>query len=202
MVGDGLSGEAVALGGDVAQRLLECYPAFMEAQPSRLRQAFPALSLASCQDVAQEAYLRVGLKAADGDLAPETNVMAYLRQAARNLAIDRCRREQQRGKRLVLMGGDALDAVPEPQVLADEDRVVLQELVIPAIEEMPESRRRQVVDLQSRGLSDEEIAAALDIPVHRLHNLRNKAVAHLRRNLAGHIRDGHRKKTQHGKKDR
>ncbi|MGW1376873.1 RNA polymerase sigma factor [Streptomyces sp. NPDC002446] len=202
MVGDGLSGEAVALGGDVAQRLLDCYPAFMAEEPDALRRAFPALSLPSCQDCAQEAYLRVGLKAAAGDLAPATNVMAYLRRAARNLAVDRFR-EQQRGKRLVLMGGDALDAVPDPpRALADEDRAVLQELVIPAIEEMPESRRRQVVDLQSRGLSDREIAAELGIPARRLHNLRNKAVAHLRRNLAGHIRDGHRKKTQHGKKDR
>ncbi|MEV0375104.1 RNA polymerase sigma factor [Streptomyces sp. NPDC050636] len=202
MVGDGLSGEAVAVGGGVAQRLLECYPAFVETEPYWLQQALPGLSLASCQDIAQEAYLRVGLKVAAGRLAPETKVMAYLRRTARNLAVDWCREQQRRGGRPVVMGSDALDAVPEPRALADEDRVVLQELVIPAIEEMPESRRRQVVDLQSRGLSDVEIAAALGIPAHRLHNLRNKAVAHLRRNLSGHIRDGHRKKQQHGKKDR
>ncbi|AJT70109.2 hypothetical protein T261_8517 [Streptomyces lydicus] len=200
MVGDGLSGEAVAGGGDVAQRLLGCYPAFMEAQPYALRRAFRSLSLAACQDVAQEAYLRVGVKAAAGDLAPDTNVMAYLRLAARNLAVDRCR-EQQRGRQLVLTGGDASDHVPDPRALADEDRAVLQELVIPAIEEMPASLRRQVVALQSRGRSDVEIATELGIPAHRLHNLRNKAVAHLRRNLAGHIRDGHRKK-KHGERDR
>lgn len=201
MVSDGLPGDAMVLGGDVAQRLLDCYPAFIEAEPYALLRAFPALSLASCQDIAQEAFLRVGTKAAAGGLTPGTNVRAYLRRAARNLAVDRYR-EQQRDLRMVLRGGDALDAVPQRQTLSDEDRGVLQELVIPAIEGMPESLRRQVVALQSRGLSDGQIAAALGIPVPRLHNLRSKAIVHLRRDLAGHIRNGHRKKTQHVEKDR
>ncbi|UQA90727.1 RNA polymerase sigma factor [Streptomyces halobius] len=201
MVGDGLSQEAVALGGHVAQRLLDCYPAFIETQPFALRRAFGALSLAACQDIAQEAYLRVGSKAAAGKLPPGTNVMAYLRRTARNLALDWCR-EQQRGRRLVLMSGAAFDAVPETRAVVDDGSRVLQELVLPAIEGMPESLRRKVVDLQSRGLSDVQIATKLGIPAHRLHNLRNKAVADLRRNLAGHIRDGHRKKQQHGERDR
>ncbi|UQA97099.1 RNA polymerase sigma factor [Streptomyces halobius] len=142
MVGDGLSQEAVALGGHVAQRLLDCYPVFMETEPAALRRAFRVLSLAACQDIAQEAYLRVGSKADAGKLPPGTNVMAYLRRTARNLALDRCR-EQQRGRRLVLMSGDALDAVTEPRAVADDGPRVLQELVIPAIEGMPESLRRK-----------------------------------------------------------
>ncbi|MFI6769380.1 RNA polymerase sigma factor [Streptomyces sp. NPDC050355] len=190
------------MGSDVGQRLLEYYPDFMAAEPQRLRHTYPALSLAACEDIAQEAFLRVGSKAAAGGLAADTNVVAYLRRAARNLAVDRSR-EQRTGRRLVLMGGDSLAAVPEQRAFAEEDpRLILEDLVLPAIEGMPESLRRQVVDLQSRGLSDPEIVARLGIPAVRLHNLRNKAIAHLRSTLAGHIREGHRKKQQHGKKDR
>ncbi|MFE0191534.1 RNA polymerase sigma factor [Streptomyces sp. NPDC059008] len=190
------------MGSDVGQRLLEYYSDFIATEPQRLRHSHPALSLAACEDIAQEAFLRVGSKAAAGGLAADTNVVAYLRRAARNLAVDRTRGQQGAGRRLVLMGGDSLAAVPEQRAFAEEDRVVLQDLVLPAIEGMPESLRRRVVDLQSRGLSDPEIVAELGIPAVRLHNLRNKAVAHLRRTLAGHIREGHRKKQQHGKKDR
>ncbi|MEU4352341.1 hypothetical protein [Streptomyces sp. NPDC023838] len=188
MVGDGVGGEGPECGGgDVGQRLLDCYPAFMGSQPSVLRRRFRFLSLAACQDVAQEAFLRVGRKAAAGGLVPETNVMAYLRRTAFHLALDRCR---ERPRRLPAV-------VPEQRAPAYEDLQVLRELVIPAIGEMPQSRRRQVVDLQSQGLSDAEIAARLGIAAPRLHNLRNKAVADLRRSLAGHIREAHRKKQQH-----
>ncbi|WP_107052987.1 hypothetical protein [Streptomyces sp. NRRL S-337] len=68
--------------------------------------------------------------------------------------------------------------------------MVLDELVFPAIETMPESLRRQVVDLQSQGLSDRQIADVLGTSAHQLHNLRNKAIVELRHRLAGHIRDG------------
>ncbi|KUL37351.1 hypothetical protein ADL22_21815 [Streptomyces sp. NRRL F-4489] len=91
--------------------------------------------------------------------------------------------------------------MPERWEPAGEDRV-LEELVRPAIRELPASLRRQVVELQSQGLDDDEIAAVLGIPARRLHNLRNKAVAQLRSNLSGHIRDGHRKRKQHGVRDR
>ncbi|MCK7627374.1 RNA polymerase sigma factor [Streptomyces sp. RS10V-4] len=198
MVRDGLPGEAAVLGGEVAQRLLDCYPDFMARQPLALRRQFPSLSLAACQDPAQEAFLRVGSKAADGGLAPETNVMAYLGRTARNLAVDRFRSE--RGNRLTSLVSGAFDAVPERREPTGEDRV-LEDLVRPAIKELPASLRRKVVDLQSQGLDDAEIAAALGIPARRLHNLRNKAVAQLRSMLAGHIRDGHRKQ-QHGVRDR
>ncbi|MFI1198554.1 sigma-70 family RNA polymerase sigma factor [Streptomyces sp. BHT-5-2] len=188
------------MGGEVAQRLLECYPDFMARQPYALRREFRALSLAACQDIAQEAYLRVGSKAEGGGLAPETNVMAYLHRAARNLALDRFRTELQR-KRLVQLAGDGLDSVPERRVVQETDQV-LQQLVRPAIEEMPKSLQQKVVDLQSQGLSDVEIALVLGISAQQLHRMRNKAVSQLRGKLAGHIRSGHRKQKQHGVRDR
>lgn len=195
--------EEFAPGPDVAQRLLEAYPAFMNTGPYVLQRSFRSLSLATCQDVVQEAFLRVGLKAAEGELAPDTNVMAYLRTAARNLAADECRREQRGGKRLVVTDTQTLEELPDgrDQEVVDEGRRRQRELLRREIERMPEGRRRQVVDLQSKGLSDVEIAAALGIAASQLHKLRSKAIAYLRRKLTGHIRDGHRKKSC-GRKDR
>lgn len=201
MVDDPLPGKAVAVSATVGQRLLDAYPAFVKTQPAMLQRSYRTLSLATCQDIVQEAFLRVGRKAEAGELAPETNVTAYLQQAARNLAVDMLRKRQRTTGRLVLHGSmEALDtAVPRQRELTDEDQKVLHELVIPAIADMPASKRKQVVDLQSRGMSDAEIEAVLGIPPARLHNLRNKAVTQLRHALAGHIRDGQHKKRQHGK---
>ncbi|MEU8779602.1 RNA polymerase sigma factor [Streptomyces sp. NPDC048606] len=181
---------------DVAQRLLEASGAFMDSGPYVLRRSFRALSLATCQDVVGEALLRVGVKAAEGELPADTNVVAYLRATARNLAVDEWRREQRGGRRTVVTDAQALEGLPEAlgQEGVDEGRLRQRELLRREIERMPEGRRRQVVDLQSKGLSDVEIAAALGIAAPQLHKLRSKAIAYLRRKLAGHIRDGHRKK--------
>ncbi|MEU3774338.1 RNA polymerase sigma factor [Streptomyces sp. NPDC032472] len=200
MVGEGAE-EGFAPDADVAQRLLEAYSAFMASGPYALRRAFRSLSLATCQDLVQEAFLRVGSKAAEGELAPDTNVMAYLRRTAHNLAIDEHRREQRGGKRLVVMDAQELDGLPAGRETVDEGRERQRELLRREIEQMPEGRRRQVVDLQSRGLSDAEIATVLGIAATQLHKLRSKAIAYLRRKLTGHIRDGHRKKSL-GRKDR
>lgn len=201
MVGEGAE-EEFAPDADVAQRLLKAYPLFVRTEPSALRRSYRSWSLAACQDVVQEAYLKVGLKAACGELDPDTDVMAYLRRAVHNLAVDEYRRQQRSGERLTRMGGDGLEAFPQEQEPVDEGRRRQRELMRREIERMPEGQRQQVVALQSRGLTDVEIAAALGIPARRLHNLRNKAVEYLRRKLTGHIRDGHRKKKSNGRKDR
>ncbi|MFD9303026.1 RNA polymerase sigma factor [Streptomyces sp. NPDC060048] len=200
MVGEGAE-EEFTPAADVAQRLLEAYAVFVATEPEALRRSNLSLALATCQDIVQEAYLRVGQKAAAGELDADTNVMAYLRTAVRNLAVDEHRKEQRQRKRLVLMGSDALDAVPSEQESGEGDRT-RQELVRREIRRMPQSQQQQVVDLQSRGFTDVEIATVLGIPAGRLHKLRNKAVSYLKRKLTGHIRDGHRKKKNRGRKDR
>ncbi|MEW2418123.1 RNA polymerase sigma factor [Streptomyces sp. NPDC046866] len=205
MVGQGAGAEeGFAPDADVAQRLLAAYPAFMASGPYALRRTFRSLSLATCQDLVQEAFLRVGLKAADWELAPDTNVMAHLRRTAHNLAVDEHRKEQRGGKRLVVMDAhalDVLDGLPGGREAVDEGRERQRELLRREIEQMPEGLRRQVVDLQSRGLSDAEITTVLGIAATQLHKLRSKAIAYLRRKLTGHIRDGHRKKSL-ARKDR
>jgi RNA polymerase sigma-70 factor (ECF subfamily) len=87
-------------------------------------------------------------------------------------------------------------------VLRSEDVDPLKELVRPAIEAMPLSRRRTIVQLQSQGLDDAQISAALGIARDRLHRDRYAAVSELRSKLGKFIRDGHRKKTRRAKKDR
>lgn len=188
-VGQEFTGEGPVQEQDVAQRLLSAYSKFVEAEPFTLRRLYRSLPLATCQDIVQEAYLKVGRKAAAGELAADTDVMGYLCRTARNLAVDLLRQQSARERLLRDLKG--LESVLRPREPVDD--VEAMELVAREIERMPLGQRRQVVDLQSKGLSDAEIAAALGIPARRIHNLRNKAIAYLRRKLTGHIRDGHRK---------
>ncbi|MFE5621091.1 RNA polymerase sigma factor [Streptomyces virginiae] len=203
MAGEQASEEAVVLTANVAQRVYEAFTPFMETEPARLCKEFRTLSYATCCDVAKEAFLKVGTAATEGKLKADTDVEAYLHTAARNLATDKYRQQKRMRRHTVQMGGDALDLLPAQRTLSAEDREVLEQLVLPQIRGMRDSQRRRVVELQSRGMSDVEIAVLMGIPVGRLHNLRNKAVTHLRGKLAGHIRDEHRKtKKDDGEKDR
>ncbi|MFJ8871315.1 RNA polymerase sigma factor [Streptomyces sp. NPDC102473] len=155
------------------------------------------LSEATCQDIAQEAFERVREKIVSGALDGEVNLPAYLRRTSRNLAIDVGRAH----KRFpVLFDTDLVASVPL-QRQAAEDVDPLEELVVPAIDAMPRTRRRKVVQLQSQGLEDPEIAKALGIATDRLHRDRYAAVSELRNELGRHIRDGHRKQTRRVKKD-
>ncbi|WP_228978374.1 RNA polymerase sigma factor [Streptomyces sp. DH12] len=185
-----VSGKPVVLKAEVEQRLLECYPHFVGREPHVLHAAFPHLSLAACQDIVHEAFLRVGRSAQEGRLPPVKDVRAYLRTTIRNLARDQLRREG----RIALNAGEDFDSIPHQRDPVREEQDLLRGLVRPAIEQMPASKQRQVVDLQSQGFNDVQIAGELGIAPHRLHNLRNKAVTHLRHILAEHIRADHRKK--------
>ncbi|MFF4104342.1 hypothetical protein [Streptomyces sp. NPDC001903] len=197
MVGDGLDGESAVL-IDVAQRLLDLYPEFCAREPYAVQRDFPGLSLASCQDAVQEAYLATGRLAVAGRLPQGTDLAAYLRRAARNRARSEIRRQTRADQRLLVRGREAPGATAAADFLIRQD--LLEGLVIPAIRAMKESRRRRVVELQSRGWSDERIAAELGIPLSRLHRDRYDALRFLRRKLARHIRAGLGKNHQHGQK--
>ncbi|MDT9687194.1 sigma-70 family RNA polymerase sigma factor [Streptomyces sp. P9(2023)] len=198
---------ALAVDDGVGQRLYDHYPEFLDREPRLLRRkSDDKLSLQACQDVAQEAFLRVARKAAKGELDEKVNVQAYLRAAAWNLARDRLRSEGKLelagdGLTVSLSSLSSLPSLPEQrQVVGEFDP--LEDLVRPAIEAMPPSRRRQIVRLQSQGLSDVQIAASLGMRADRLHRERHKAVRELRDALDAFIRDEHRKTTRCLKKDR
>ncbi|MFC9268733.1 RNA polymerase sigma factor [Streptomyces zhihengii] len=194
---DGEAPQAPSTSSELEQRLLDSYELFMRAEPRVLRQKFRrSLSEEACRDIAQEAFDRVRLKIVAGDLTSVAKLPAYLRRASRNLAHDVLRREI---RSAVLFDSDLVGSVPQPR--SGDDFDPLEELVVPAIDAMPRSRRRKVVQFQSQGLPDEEIADLLGIPKDRLHKDRHAAVGELRNRLGEHIRNGHHKNTRRVKKD-
>ncbi|MGO4634939.1 RNA polymerase sigma factor [Streptomyces sp. 2RAF24] len=183
---------------DVEQRLLDCYPVFMATEPLVLRKKYdPLLSYAACEDIAQEAYDKVEAKAASGELDSVEKLPAYLRTASRNLAKDALRALR---RHPVHYDSPYVATVPSPRVSAD-DAELLERLVVPLIDAMPRTQRRKIVQLQSQGLDDADIATALGIDKIRLHRARSRAVGELRGKLGKHIRDGHRKQTRRVEKD-
>ncbi|MFD0367677.1 RNA polymerase sigma factor [Streptomyces sp. NPDC127114] len=184
---------------DLAQRLADCYKTFLVAETLILLKKFGGkLTRHACRDVAHEAYMKVADKVLSGELGPETNLPAYLRAASRNLATDVLKAQ----KHLALLDeADLLPTVPAQGQPFDAIEP-MEELVIPTIDAMPRTQHRKVVQLQSQGLSDAQIAETLGITTERVHKDRHTAVSQLRVRLGAHIRNGHRKKTQRGGKDR
>ncbi|NBE55305.1 RNA polymerase sigma factor [Streptomyces boluensis] len=183
---------------DLGRQLLDHYEKFMADTPHSLhRQTGTKLSLPACQDVAQEAFLNVARRLEAGELDEGVNLPAYLATAAKNLARSRLRTE-----RRLELAGVLQTLLPEqrqgeaPVGDLDGDLDALEDLVWPAIEAMPVTQRRQVVRLQSLGLTDIEIAAALGMRADRVHHERHKAVVDLRRALGDFIRDRHRSRTR------
>ncbi|MEV0989950.1 hypothetical protein [Streptomyces sp. NPDC049949] len=120
MVGDGLEGESAVL-VDVSQRLLDLYPEFCAREPYALQQQFPRLSLASCQDAAQEAYLATGRLAMAGRLPQSTDLVAYLRRAARNRARSEIRHQSRADRRLLIRGRDVPGITAAADFLTGQD---------------------------------------------------------------------------------
>ncbi|MGW4756162.1 RNA polymerase sigma factor [Streptomyces chartreusis] len=167
----------------------------MAKEPQFLRNAWSGkLSEQACEDVAQEAFMRVARKIAAAQLGPDVKIGAYLRTTSYNLAVDALRAQN----RTDLLDDTSLEAGP---ISESEDVDPLKELVRPAIEAMPLSRRRTVVQLQCQGLDDAQISAALGIAPDRIHRDRYAVVSELRNKLGEFIRDGHRKETRRAKKD-
>ncbi|MFC8983527.1 RNA polymerase sigma factor [Streptomyces sp. NPDC057411] len=178
---------------EVEQRLLECYPEFMKAEPLILRKKYqPLLSRAACEDIAQEAYDRVAAKAATGELDSVKKLPGYLRTTSRNLAKDALRALQ---RDPVRYDSDLVATVPQPRPSPD-DVDILERLVVPLIDAMPRTQRRKIVQLQSQGLEDADIASVLGIDKIRLQKDRSTAVMELRGKLGKRIRDSHRKQTR------
>ncbi|MEW5631203.1 sigma-70 family RNA polymerase sigma factor [Streptomyces hydrogenans] len=181
----------LAVDAVLVQRLKDCYPTFMEAEPRILRRKMGRqLSYQACQDVAHEAYLKVARKVLGGQLGPDVQLPAYLRATSRNLAIDALRAQA----RLRPLDDLKIDVTVPSQRQPAEDVDPLEDLVVPTIDAMPLSRQRKVVQLQSQGLNDRQISKVLGIDTARIHRDRYMAVIELRGRLEGHIRETHRKK--------
>ncbi|MFD5936332.1 RNA polymerase sigma factor [Streptomyces sp. NPDC060333] len=183
----------------VLQELHDLYPDCVASLAWALRaKTGRKLSLQACQDVAQEAFLKVLDKAEGGLLEPGVNVEAYLRTTARNLAIDTVRSEG----RLISVDGSVMEVLAETDEPLERYTDEMGDLVLPALAGMDvQERLKRILHLQGEGLSDVEIAAQLGISTARVHRDRYKVLAALRERLAGFVRDAHREQTRDMKKD-
>ncbi|MEU6482484.1 sigma-70 family RNA polymerase sigma factor [Streptomyces sp. NPDC046887] len=168
------------------QRLHDLYQRdYLRSLISKLHGRFRrGLTVQACEDLAHEAYLRLLERARAGRLTAAEDLDAYLYTTACNLAASEVRRRVE-----TAVADSAIEGLAQGEETA-RDVDPMDDLVRPAIEAMPPSRCRQVVRLQSQGLTDPQIAERLDIPKARVHRDRYRALIDLRRRLAGHIRDG------------
>ena len=137
-------------------------------------------SRAEAEDVAQEAMLRLWRGAAtwqaDGPARPAT----WLYRVTANLAIDRLRARARTAP---------LEAAPEPMDEAPGPAAALDDAtrlaaLDRALQDLPERQRQAVVLRHIEGLSNPDIAAALDISVEAVESLTSRG----RRALAAALR--------------
>ncbi|MEU3402990.1 sigma factor [Streptomyces sp. NPDC006670] len=175
-------------------RLQQLYQDLHPRLTHHLQLQFPSLGRAAAEDVVAEVFV-VAFRDWDRIDAME-NPVHYLRVAARNRAVDTCRRLQ----RALLTEDGAIDRLAERANLLNVTQTlghgysqtdpgdVAAELLQEGLQAMRPTQRRKVASLQARGLTDVEISAALAIPLAQVHVQRHRAVRELRRALKRYIR--------------
>lgn len=138
---------------------------------------------AEAEDVAQEAMLRLWRIAPDWRQG-EAKVSTWLYRVVTNLATDRLRRRR----------GLGLDEAPEPEdgrpavldVMIEADRAAALQA---ALDRLPARQRQAVVLRHLEGLSNPEIAEAMDIGVEAVESLTARGKRALAAMLAGQRED-------------
>lgn len=135
---------------------------------------------ATAEDVAQEAFVRWASKTEGSTKEPDRNV-ALLYRIARGLSIDAFRRAKARNSY------EAKASAVAENVQASSERIVLAqegaELVLLALEELPERTRQAFLLRRDEGLSYDEIGRRLGVSGPRAHKLASTALTHLSRRL-------------------
>ena len=133
---------------------------------------------AEAEDVTQEAMLRLWKNAANWRQG-EAKVSTWLYKVASNLCLDRLRRKK----------GSDLDDIPEPeddtpgveaQMMAHERATTLRD----ALEMLPDRQRMAVSLRHIEGMSNPEIADAMDLSVEAVESLTARAKRSLKALLA------------------
>lgn len=137
---------------------------------------------ASGEDLVQEAFLRLR------SLPPELEIeepFFYLRRIVRNLAIDAMRRGKRHGAALRLE--DGADEVPEEAPSPERALIGRQdvEVVLRAMNELPERTRQALQLYRFEGCKLSEIAQRLGISVTLAHKLVHDGIEHCRKSLTG-----------------
>ncbi|MEO6418051.1 MAG: sigma-70 family RNA polymerase sigma factor [Polyangiaceae bacterium] len=129
---------------------------------------------ADAEDVLNEAFMSA-LQSGDPSFEREGGFRAWLYRIARNLTLNRGRSARR--------GARALASLPEPapQERADESlaRHELLRALDGAVSRLPPALH-EVYHLRSSGLSYEEIAVVLEVPLGTLKSRMNQMVTHLR----------------------
>lgn len=145
------------------------------------------------EDLTQEVFLKAYVSLSS--FRQEAAVDTWLYRIATNLVIDRFRRKK-RGLLFWTPAADeedALAALPETDPRADPARAVetgeLQAMVQEAIAALPPKLRAAVVLHDLEGLSYEEVATALAVPVGTVKSRLFNGRAALRRKLAPYVEE-------------
>jgi RNA polymerase sigma-70 factor, ECF subfamily len=130
--------------------------------------------LPEAEDLTQEIFVRLfeNLSRYRG----EVPLVAWALRLSRNLCIDHYRRARRRGRGATILSDELLARLPaddDPQ--ADALKRQRLRLVYRALEEMPEELATAVVLRDLQGLSYEEAAAALELPMGTLKSRLNRA---------------------------
>jgi RNA polymerase sigma-70 factor (ECF subfamily) len=134
------------------------------------------------QDMSQETFLRVFAEA--GRYRPDGRFRSWLFRIAGNLARSRLRRDRVvRWIRLEPLLHDP----PDPGARADDllERDEKRRAVRTALARLPDRQRQAVVLQRYQGLSYREVAAAMDTTVPAVESLLQRAMALLKKELAG-----------------
>lgn len=117
-------------------------------------------------DLVQETYFRLCKARETGKII---HGKAYLYAAARNLALDRCRRDRVVSFEAIADLGDSLVLEQQPNVDDIADRDFELEMLKAALRSLPERCREVLMLRKHQGLSHREIAERLGISVHTVN---------------------------------
>jgi RNA polymerase sigma-70 factor (ECF subfamily) len=137
-------------------------------------------SAAEAEEVVQEAFLRVWQKAPSWRKDGGARVSTWLARVIVNLCIDRRRRARS-------VPLEEVPEMPDPSPRADETLALEErrQRVAAALAELPDRQRAAVVLSYYEGLSNAEVAGALEISIGAVESLLVRA----RRSLAGLLAD-------------
>lgn len=138
------------------------------------------LNHAEAEDIAQETFLRVWQSASG--YQPRARLSTWLHTIARNLAIDRLRKQGRRGAHHEFdEERDVDDGANRPSQLVVEKATTLR--VERAIAALPERQRAAVVLWHEQGLSNPEIAQVLECTTEAVESLLSRGRRALRQLL-------------------
>jgi RNA polymerase sigma-70 factor (ECF subfamily) len=136
-------------------------------------------------DVGQETFIR--FHAALGQFRGDASVGTYLRKIAMNLSLNALK-QQQRARLRLVRRDDSLVSLDEPVVDAiDMEQVERHAMVHHAVSKLGEKQRSVVVLRLLEGLSTNETAAALQVPVGTVMSRLARGMADLKRLLAPYV---------------